>query len=108
MANANEQQMNAVKIHDLSGSNEYPSDNDIIAALAGELMSACIRVSDGFIYADFEFISLDHCVRCEVINTRISWTDQVICSVIGLTGNSAAEELTDLIKRVEALGGVAG
>ena len=86
---------------------EYkPAEQDIIAALAGELMSACIRVTDGCIYADCEFITLDDCVSCEVINTKISWSDPVISSVIGLTNDGAAEDLADLIKRVEALGEV--
>lgn len=96
----------ALQLPDLSRSNEYPTDSDIVAALAGELMSACVRVSKGRIYAECEFNHLDYCVSCEVINSVISWTDPVISSVIGLANNSAAEHLADLIKRVDALGEV--
>ncbi|WP_299203344.1 hypothetical protein [uncultured Amphritea sp.] len=97
----------AVQIPDLSGSNEYPTDRDIVAALAGELMSACVRVS----MTSRPDIFIDYSAHVDSICCRFFYDGWVSgysgkSINVSLKGAGAAGKIRALIMQVEALGEV--
>lgn len=107
------QKLSAVKIPDLSGSTEYPSDKEIVAAVAGELMRTAVRVSMSAV-ADIFVRHHPHVseLECHIFVDGWKHTNRCVdlpqeCRAnIYLDRDGAVEALTDLIKRVEALGEV--
>lgn len=92
---------------------KYPSDNEIVAAVAGELMSTAVRVSmcavaDVFVMYHAHVSELE----CHIFvdgwkhtNRRVDLPQECRASIY-LDRDGAVEALTDLIQRVEALGEV--
>ena len=82
----------------------YPTEREIVSALAGELMTTCIQVSDWKSGAGVHYSKgrLTEILDCTIYQVE----EFPVITFVDLESEGAAEQLRDLIKRVAALGEV--
>lgn len=112
MTNRNESPLNAEQVNKSLPANQIftlsdehkPTEREIEAAVASELMAEAIRVSGvrSSLGVDVTYNACTHYIEVSAAN----YDEQLFCVTVFLGGGSSAGILRQLIKRVAALGEV--